>query len=114
MKTFLLQLTLKLIPQITDQALRDGGDTEESEQLITECFSVDAGSPIGKGTPKFDAMRQAEAESGTKPASHAAFSSPDWWELSRWLMTSGLSAEARDQYLKLRVVSSHKYRKVSR
>lgn len=66
------------------------------DSLITESFSGDAGTPIGKPEPGIKPTRKVDP----------SMDDPDTWELARWLMTSGISAGARNDYLSLRLVSN--------
>ncbi|KIJ55985.1 hypothetical protein M422DRAFT_150938 [Sphaerobolus stellatus SS14] len=69
------------------------------EELYTEPYPGLAGVPIGIGETKFDTLRRLHREG--KTAEYGPFKNKEEWELGRWLMTSGISQRAIDEYLKL-------------
>jgi hypothetical protein len=75
------------------------------EGHYVESYGSDAGFPIRQGIPKFAAMRESQPFNMNI---HPSFrnSIKDTWQLARWLMSSGLSASSRDEFLKLSIVST--------
>jgi hypothetical protein len=72
--------------------------SDDVNNIITEPYPGDAGSPIKQGVPRFEAMRQLH---GLNPAIPPSLLDPATWQLARWLMTSGLSGAAREEFFKL-------------
>lgn len=68
-----------------------------------------AGASVGLGIPRFESFMSASANplptSSSPQPPKSVFQDPKLWELVRWLMSSGLSARARDEYFKLKCVS---------
>lgn len=73
-------------------------------------YPGNAGASIGIGTPKFQSFMGGSANPLPNPSAPPTPSStlrdPELWELARWFMSSGLSARARDEFLKLKIVSN--------
>ncbi|RDX46169.1 hypothetical protein OH76DRAFT_1356587 [Lentinus brumalis] len=57
------------------------------------------GAVFGKAKTSFEELHHKRTEAGN--GSYAPFENREEWELAKWLMTSGLSQEAIDQYLTL-------------
>ncbi|TBU36435.1 hypothetical protein BD309DRAFT_878371, partial [Dichomitus squalens] len=66
-----------------------------------EDFSEPAGTPLGTAETLFEGYRRAYKEEGK--SKWAPFESEEEWELAQWLITSGLSQQAIDKYLKLNI-----------
>ncbi len=63
------------------------------------------GEALRQATTIFEELREKRRTAGT---SHfAPFDDREEWELAKWLMTSGLSQEAIDEYLTLPIVRQH-------
>lgn len=67
-----------------------------------EDYPLPAGSTYGNAETPFESLHQNKAAANESP--WAPFDSPDEWELARWLLTSGLSQRAIDEYLNLNIV----------
>ncbi len=61
-----------------------------------------AGEVLRKATTVFEELQEKRRTAGTKH--FAPFDDREEWELAKWLMTSGLSQEAIDNYLTLPIV----------
>lgn len=68
-----------------------------------EDYPLDAGSIRGTGKTTFEAIR--EMKTAAEESHWAPFDSAEEWALARWLLTSGLSQTAIDEYLQLEIVS---------
>lgn len=87
--------------KVAENNTGDGG--ESRVKYLTDFFPGDAGFPIQQGLPKFFQMRQEHANSTVHPSLHPSTT----WQLARWLMSGGLSASARDEFFKLKLVSTN-------
>ena len=68
-----------------------------------EDYPGNAGKTYSKGQSYFECWREAQKENGYEP--WAPFEDLEEWELSQWIMQSGLTQNATDKYLKLPIVS---------
>lgn len=68
-----------------------------------EDYPGDAGKTKSRGQSYFKCWREAQKENGYEP--WAPFKDMEEWELSQWIMQSGLTQNATDKYLKLPIVS---------
>jgi hypothetical protein len=99
----------------------DGGDGEKptcdgnsrESRFVMEEFPGPAGQPIGVGNSPFNTFLSPPSSS-SNPSSpphspslnaHPSVVDPELWELARWLMSSGLTAGARESFFKLKMVS---------
>ncbi|EJF60224.1 hypothetical protein DICSQDRAFT_63569 [Dichomitus squalens LYAD-421 SS1] len=64
-----------------------------------EDYPGPAGTPLGGAKTLFEEYRDVHKEAGK--GRWAPFESEEEWELAQWLLTSGLSQQAIDKYLKL-------------
>lgn len=66
-----------------------------------------AGARYGEGKIPFEEYLAERKAAGLEDESNpwAPFKDEEEWELGRWLLTSGLSQEGIDRYLKLKIVS---------
>lgn len=75
-------------------------------ETYIEAYPRPAGTPKARGMARFGAYRQEQVERGEEP--WAPFESEAEWELARWLMTSGVSQNKINDFLKLnKVMFSH-------
>lgn len=72
------------------------------EDTYIEAYPRPAGTPKGRGEGTFEAHRKLQQEAGDSP--WAPFESEEEWELGRWLMTSGVSQNKVNDFLKLKNV----------
>lgn len=83
---------------------QDSGDREETGKTVwQEIFPGPAGTPISKCRTRFEEIRAKQIEKGREP--WYPFESKAMWELARWLVDSGLSADKINSFLKLELVS---------
>lgn len=59
----------------------------------------------GEGRTAFEKNSEQQRKDNEVP--WALFESVEEWELAKWLLTSGLSQRAVDDFLRLRIVSTH-------
>lgn len=67
-----------------------------------EDYPEPAGSAYGKCTSIFEKHREKQKEAGQAP--WVPFRNEDEWEMARWLMTSGVSQEKINNFLRLEKV----------
>ena len=89
--------------RVTVEEVPDEDEGGIPRKLWIEDFPLPAGSPLGKGETHFDAFRSKIKASEAHP--WTPFESKEEWELARWLMTSGMTQKAIDEYLKLKIIS---------
>lgn len=68
-----------------------------------EDYPGNAGKTHSQGQSYFECWREAQKENGYEP--WAPFKDLEEWELSQWIMQSGLTQNATDKFLKLPIVS---------
>ncbi len=73
------------------------------EDTYIEAYPSPAGTTRGRGESTFTGQNRVHAEEGQSP--WAPFESSEEWELARWLMTSGVSQNKLNDFLKLNTVS---------
>jgi hypothetical protein len=102
-------------PATWDAGGDDGGGKPTStardlqSRFVLEEFPGPAGASVGVGNPTFNTFFSSSTNpSSTKPTlnTHQSVVDPELWELARWLMSSGLSAGARESFFKLKYVSN--------
>jgi hypothetical protein len=79
-------------------------DQKSHCDFVLEEFPGPAGSPIGVGNIPFNTFLNPSLPNPTLNA-HPSVVDPELWELARWLMSSSLSAGAREAFFKLKYVS---------
>ncbi|KAJ7148839.1 hypothetical protein C8R46DRAFT_1310948 [Mycena filopes] len=79
-------------------------DVEDEDARWIQPFpeSYEAGAILRRCDTQFEKIREQQRKDGRAP--WYPFESEDEWEMARWLMTSGLSQEKVDEYLKLKKV----------
>jgi len=75
----------------------------EEECLYRQKFPQPAGTSFGRGETQFDKLRQLQHNG--KTGQIGPFADVEEWELAKWLMSSGTSQTAIDEFLKLSIVS---------
>lgn len=89
------------VEEVPDEDL-DAGGLPHRPWMI-EDYPEPAGTPLGTAETLFEEYRRVHKEAGK--GKWAPFESEEEWELAQWLVTSGLSQQAIDKYLKLNIVS---------
>jgi len=88
---------------VEDVAEDDNIPQYASNDCWFESFPTPAGTPKGRGRPKFEKHGDRQKAEGSDPWS--PFASKEEWELARWLMGSGVSQTKIDEFLKLDIVN---------
>ncbi|KAI0730422.1 hypothetical protein C8Q76DRAFT_566105, partial [Earliella scabrosa] len=89
---------------VTVEEVPDEGDSDIPSNPWVEDFPQPVGTTYGEDATYFEHFRRMKEAKGEHP--WMPFESEEEWELARWLMTSGLSKKAIDDYLKLKIVSA--------
>lgn len=85
-----------------EDELEEPADVDDSTYL--EAYPKPAGTAHGQGKSAFEKHRKVQEEDGQSP--WTPFESAEEWELAQWLMTSGVSQNKVNDFLKLKKVSS--------
>lgn len=80
-------------------------DEEDSNFRCVADYPSPSGSTKGECRTTFEKQRDQQKAKGSAP--WAPFESQKEWELARWLMTSGVSQNKMDRFLKLQLVRNY-------
>lgn len=91
--------------QPSQQASVEEIEDEEAGGFLrwVEDYPCNAGKMYLQGQNYFECWREAQKENGYEP--WAPFKDLEEWELSQWIMQSGLMQNTTDKYLKLPIIS---------
>jgi hypothetical protein len=93
----------------TDNASGPSSPRDSSGDILTEeAYPNAAGTALGAGDTNFDERKKVEDTAGL--GIWGQFKCESNWKLAKWLMSSGLSNAARDEYFDLPRVSHLLYR----
>ncbi|OCH85606.1 hypothetical protein OBBRIDRAFT_739626, partial [Obba rivulosa] len=86
------------VEEVPDEQFNVGGIPKKP---WIESFPTSAGAVQGEGSTAFEENHERQRKANEAP--WAPFESLEEWELAKWLLTSGLSQRAVDDFLRLRI-----------